>query len=287
MASFLAFLSIGLVHAGDEWRPLSSTEFKGGKIITMTDTPAGEEKEYGPVLFVPPTQTPEASNQIGAAIAQQLKSYGYLNVPAGIYDATVSGEDIGRSTLFSRVIYAGPWDEFYAQNEANAEKNGSVVDGAGIVRGIFSAVAYSAALLVGVPITAVADQVLTNGKGNIFKDDPTWFKSLDIDPDTKANPPKGVVAIKTSGNVKGKDRVNTWTLVFLNEDPTGKALPIDLTAQTITKALVQLMKPKSEITDEDRAAVDRIKAKIIAERESSAAAAKASLAAATSTASSQ
>lgn len=279
MAGVLAFLSVGLVHAGDEWRPLSSTEFKGGKIIIMTDMPADEQVPFGPVLFTPRTAGSESGNYVTDNLASQLDASGYLTVPASVYDKITYGEDLGRALILNNVVYAGSWTDFIAQNEANAEKSGSVVDGGGIVRGIFSVVAYSAALLVGAPITAVADQVLTNGKGNIFKDDPAWFKSLEIDPAIKANPPQGVIAMKTVGQYKGKNRVSVWTLVLLNQDPTGKSMPVAETSTAISQALAQLMKPKDAVTDDERAGVDRIKAKIVAERQ----AAEESLKVATST----
>ena len=265
---FIFALMATFAHGADNgWRSLSSTDFKGGRIITMTDMPADEQTAFGPVLFTPRSAGSELGNRVTDGIASQLDASGYLTVPASVYDKVTYGEDLGRALILNKVVYSGSWADFIAINESNSQKDGSEVDPVGIVRGAFSFIVGGTALLLGVPGIVVTDQLLTNGKGNIFKDDPAWFKSLDIDPEIKANPPQGVIAMKTVGQYKGKNRVNVWTLVLLKQDPTGKSLPIVETSGAITQALAQVMKPKDAVTDDERAGVDRIRAKIVAERQ--------------------
>lgn len=270
MRILLSFLSLffTLAHAADnDWRSLTSTNFKGGRIITMTDMAKDDQAPFGPVLFIPRNAGSEVGNRVIDGVATQLDASGYLTVPVSVYDKISYGEDLGRALILNSVVYAGSWTDFIAINEANAQKDGSDVDPAGIVRGAFSFIVGGTALLLGVPGIVVTDQLLTNGKGNIFKDDSAWFKSLEIDPTIKSNPPQGVIAMKTLGQYKGKNRVSVWTLVLLNQDPTGKSMPVAETSTAISQALAQLMKPKDAVTDNERAGVDRIKDKIVVERQ--------------------
>lgn len=279
----LAFSLIGCATTKPPEQPtriLQKTDGNGISYISMTNALPDQLQMLGPVLFVPPNAVSEASSKLSEEVAKQLASQGFTYVRAKFYDKEAKEDVLGKSGMQSRILYAGTWDGFVAMNQENAQKDGKEFDPKGFIGMAGQVLVMGVALLAGVPVQATTMYGMGAHYGNFSKEDASWFQSIQINPELLAKPPKNVIAIKTGADTYyNKDRVALWTLVLTNKNveqqdpflpPNAKEIGpfLPAIAKEIASNLSGLMKPKAPISDEDRAAIERIEERLKAKRES-------------------
>jgi hypothetical protein len=247
-------------------RTLKKTDGKGISYVFMTNAIPGQVQALGPVLFVPPNTTSEASGVLSEEVAKKLAPQGFNYVRAKFYDKEAREDVLGKSGMQSRILYAGTWDSFVALNKENSEKDGKEFDPKGFLGMAGQVLVMGVGLLAGVPVTATTMYGMGAQYGNFSKEDTSWFQSIQIDPGLLAKPPNNVIAIKTSADTfYNKDRVALWTLVLTNQEMDKQEALMPVIAKEIAANLSLLMKPKAPISDADREAIarieDRLKAK--------------------------
>lgn len=250
-------------------RTLQKTYGKGISYVSMTNAPPDQVQTLGPVLFVPPNAASEASSKLSEEVAKQLSSQGFAYVRTSYFDKEAKEDVLGRSGMQNRILYTGTWDEFVSLNQANAQKDGKEFDPKGFIGMAGQVLVMGFALLAGVSVTTTTMYGMGAQYGTFYKEDINWFQSIQIDQELLAKPPKNVIAIKTGADTYyNKDRVALWTLVLTNQDVEQQDNLLQPIAKDIATNLSLLMKPKSPISDEDRAAIARIEDRLKAKSES-------------------
>lgn len=272
LTALLVFGLVGCATTRPPEQPIRTLQKTDGKLISyvsMTNSLPNQVQTLGPVLFVPVNTKSDASSRLSEEVAKQLVPQGFAYVRVSYFAKEAREDVLGKSFMQSRILYVGTWDSFVALNKENADKDGKEFDPKGFIGTAGQVLVMGVALLAGVPITAVANTGLSSTYGNFSKEDTRWFQSIQIDPELLTTPPKNVIAIKTGADTYyNKDRVELWTLVLTNQDVEKQEYSLSPIAKEIAMNLSVLMKPKSPISDEDRAAIARIEERLKVMQES-------------------
>lgn len=205
---FVAFV-FGLVGVGalpntavadDDWKIISDQSMGSVRTINMMkseiDLPLSY---YGPVIFV--NASKKASGQdvgFNDALGKTLAGKGFT-IPASYPGSKVAkANGLGATTVRSQIMFLGDWESFKPIATDLAEKNGRVINWAGVGETIISGAALAAGALLSNQYLGVAGMSAASMQSQFAafsKEDGKWFATLPL-PDDGAAPAK-VAIIKT------------------------------------------------------------------------------------------
>lgn len=189
--------------AGADWKVIHDS--MDGSVRTIAFTKSTLEPplvSLGPIVFVYPGVRPDLGTiNFNESFAVSLAKKGFTSVPGAHVGSKIGREfDLGGSSLNSKLMFAGAFDDFKPIAAEMAEKNGQVINWAGVGETLVSGVALAAGALLNNQYLGVAGMTMASQQsqfGSFKKDDTEWFK-VAPDMETSGGPVPVQVAVVKS-----------------------------------------------------------------------------------------
>lgn len=228
MRKFFVTLILGLVGvgalpqsaiAGDDWKIISDESAGSVRAIAFVKSDVELPLQFfGPIVFAYPGKTPTViTAQYNDDFKRSLDLVGYEAVVGGHPGVKIAKEfDLGGTSINSRVMYLGSYTDFKQIAAEMADRNGEIVNWAGVVQTVTSGVALAAGAVLSNQYLGVAGMTAANMQsqfGSFSKDDIDWFKASP-DPLSGGREPSQVVVIKAS--ISRYDWSGFWMKAWLD-----------------------------------------------------------------------
>ncbi|BCA65805.1 hypothetical protein [Fluviibacter phosphoraccumulans] len=228
MRKFFVTLILGLVGvgalpqsaiAGDDWKIISDDSAGSVRAIAFVKSDVELPLQFfGPIVFAYPGKTPTViTAQYNDDFKRSLDLVGYEAVVGGHPGVKIAKEfDLGGTSINSRVMYLGSYTDFKQIAAEMADRNGEIVNWAGVVQTVTSGVALAAGAVLSNQYLGVAGMTAANMQsqfGSFSKDDIDWFKASP-DPLSGGREPSQVVVIKAS--ISRYDWSGFWMKAWLD-----------------------------------------------------------------------
>lgn len=189
--------------AGDDWKIISDDSAGSVRAIAFVKSDVELPLQFfGPIVFAYPGKTPTViTAQYNDDFKRSLDLVGYKAVVGGHPGVKIAKEfDLGGTSINSRVMYLGSYTDFKPIAAEMADKNGQIVNWAGVVQTVTSGFALATGAVLSNQYLGVAGMTAANMQsqfGSFSKDDIDWFK-VSPDPLSGGREPSQVVVIKAS-----------------------------------------------------------------------------------------
>lgn len=282
MSKFFVTLILGLVGvgalpqsavAGDDWKIISDDSAGSVRAIAFVKSDVELPLQFfGPIVFAYPGKTPTViTAQYNDDFKRSLDLVGYEAVVGGHPGVKIAKEfDLGGTSINSRVMYSGSYTDFKQIAAEMADKNGQIVNWAGVVQTVTSGVALAAGAVLSNQYLGVAGMTAANMQsqfGSFSKDDIDWFKASP-DPLSGGREPSQVVVIKAS--ISRYDWSGFWMKAWLDPvfltvllyEPINHDTALEIAADRMAKTISALAThPVPSLNDRQSAWVKALQSK--------------------------